>query len=55
MAKQNRNTAKEVSALILDIELITRENKVLARLIDKLAAARKAGSTKTFRALLAGA
>jgi hypothetical protein len=61
MANQKRNTTafkrtrQELAALILERELVARENAVLARMLDKLAAARKAGSKMTFAAVLASA
>jgi hypothetical protein len=54
MANQKRNT-KELAALILERELVARENAVLARMIGKLAAVHKAGSKMTIAAVLASA
>ena len=54
MPNQNRTT-KEVAALILKRELLVRENKVLALMLDKLSLARKAGNKQTFAAMIAAA
>jgi hypothetical protein len=51
MANHKRNT--KVAALILEKELVVRENAVLSRMVDKLSLARKGGSKMTFAALLA--
>ena len=53
--KPNTKNRREIAALTLECELITRENKLLARIIKTLDQARKAGRKASFSELLAAA